>query len=689
MHRPTITAPLAAAFIIAAGFWAAACACSVCARGPTNFQRIGLHTETIRLGGASVGVYITRGNEFYNIAAGEYSDVGLSSRKEAYGRAIADLSEAVRLSANNRDQELRKRIFQMRGDINLSAGNFTAAAADYSEAIRLNPGDTIGLMWKPKVLSDGLYFARGAAHYLTGAYDKAIYDFKAARRTRVADEDFLAETAIEFAKKRIAAGSKLPPAAEREYFRGLVYYNNYDAETERHGVKYFAAALKLDTANAEYHRMLGLALYRPANYLAIQYFEPYDASDRPSAMRHFAEAVRLAPNDAKHYAARAKADSLDDYRLSLRLSRDKADNQTRKGWIDNYTQAIRLAPDVPEYRIGRAAEYLRQKNYDKALADYLDAVKSDTGIIYRAKALAARDKNRASASTGYSDNKFNKMLCAELKRLYNNGADLCGRRFTLKEINYEDEKPAQSGPAPDTEKYHYNKAKNKHSPIWGAEAADSAIVHYTNLIKRFTKNAPYYARRAMAHYERAKVSQKNEKDDSAKAVADYAKAVEMDPSFLYWEWLENAWLYSGRGSIGPNVNFITALYSELLGKSPGNAEYYYQRGRTLAWHGGRDERDKAIADFNEALRLKPNVAVYHKALGDIYLRKGDCKKALENHLKAMRLDPDGIYLFLKPGGDPINGYRAMLDKAIEGGGNIPLKECKIITAPKKGEEDWD
>jgi len=615
---------LAAAFMIAAGFCAAAYACYNCVlrRTPTVFQYVDIHTETIRRGGASAaGAYYSRGLNLYRIAAGEHEDPGLSSREEAYALAIADLNEAVRLSANSREPERMKRYLKTRGNVHLSIGNFALAAADYSEAILLNPDDKIDrILWRPKVLSDGLYMARGAVYYIMGDYDKAIEDFEAARRTRVADNDFLAETAIGFAKKRITAGGGLPSEAEKQYFRGLVYYNDHDNDIERYGIKYFKEALRLDSGNAEYHRMLGLVYYWPYDYHALLW-EEFDRSELLFAMWHFDKAIRLAPDEAKNYAARAlvSASVTDDWLpkrpkratgRSLRRSYTQADDDgTWWGinghtlvegdddtWyaIEDYTQAIRLAPRVPEYRVGRAFKYLQQRNYSKAIDDYIEAVRLDTGIIYRVSALLARDRNREIYSIAdRRDENFDRMICELLKRLLKNGAELCGRSFSFP------------------------------------------------------------------------------KSDDDKASDHASDTVEM------------AWHHgSGWSSGWPNMDFVNTLYTELLRKSPHNAEYYYQRGRTSIWW-WRTEYDKAIADFSKATRLRPNVAIYHKALGDAYLRKGECEKAAASHLRAMRLDPNAIYIFLGSNRQPIKGYRTALDETRAAGGTFPLEQCPII------EEDED
>ncbi|MCL2183005.1 MAG: hypothetical protein FWB85_06010 [Chitinispirillia bacterium] len=672
---------LAAAFIIAFGLCGTARACERCLREPTAFQSVGLYSDVIRLGGVSADIYYNRGSEFFNIAADGYEDYGLSSAKEARSRALADLNEAVRLSAGDREYDGGKRFFKMRGDIHMLASNFDLAAADYSEAIRLNPSDTAlqNYLGAP-VLNDGLYLARGAARYLTGDYVGAAEDFESARRTRIADEDFLAETAIELAQNKIAAGSGPHAEAEKHYFTGLVYYNNN--YTGAIYVKRFEDALKCDSANAVYHRMLGLAHYRAFGSIDnVLFTNAYDRAraDLLRAMRHIEEAVRLEPNDAKNYAARARIGAvINEYKSGsmIKFAPDWEKIHTERWCADStmadYTRAVRLAPHVPEYRTARAAEYLRNwKDYNSALADYLEAVLLDSGIIYRVSAVATRYMMWHSGLAGYSDETFGEMLCAELTRLYGKaGAKLCKRKYSYPKVIRKKEKPA-----PDTEEYYYNKAKD-HNSFWDIKERGSRVAHYTNLIKRYRKNAPYYAQRARAHYET-----REGRYGYDKAVADYVKAIELDPSFLYWGWLEEWRPPRGGGEESSYMNeFTEALCEELVRRFPDNAEYRYQRGRTRS-------AANAIADYREAVRLKPDIAAYHKALGDAYLSKYECQKAAASHLRAMRLDPKGIYFFLDSWGYPIKGYRAMLDKAIAGSGTVPAAECKKIADAMK--KEWE
>jgi len=84
--------------------------------------------------------------------------------KGDYDRAIADLTQAIRLDPNY------ALAYGVRADAYYGKGDYDRAIADYTQAMRLDPNDVIA------------YFSRGIVYKEKGDYDRAIADFTQAIR---------------------------------------------------------------------------------------------------------------------------------------------------------------------------------------------------------------------------------------------------------------------------------------------------------------------------------------------------------------------------------------------------------------------------------------------------------------------------------------------------------------------------
>jgi tetratricopeptide (TPR) repeat protein len=75
-------------------------------------------------------------------------------------------------------------------------------------------------------------------------------------------------------------------------------------------------------------------------------------------------------------------------------------------------------------------------------------------------------------------------------------------------------------------------------------------------------------------------------------------------------------------------------YTEAIEKNPKNGNAYTDRALVYK---EKKEYDKAIADFNEALRLKPEAFIYYDR-GVIYREMGAEDKAIADFTKALKLN---------------------------------------------------
>ena len=117
-------------------------------------------------------------------------------------------------------------------------------------------------------------------------------------------------------------------------------------------------------------------------------------------------------------------------------------------------------------------------------------------------------------------------------------------------------------------------------------------------------------------------------------------------------------IYSNRGAALANkgsLDLAIADYDQAIRLKPGYANAYFNRG--IAWL-AKGDRDRAIADYGEAIKLKPDDADYYYNRGIAWSAKGDRDRAIADYDQAIRLDPKDSEFYLNRG----NAWSAKGDK---------------------------
>jgi tetratricopeptide (TPR) repeat protein len=138
------------------------------------------------------------------------------------------------------------------------------------------------------------------------------------------------------------------------------------------------------------------------------------------------------------------------------------------------------------------------------------------------------------------------------------------------------------------------------------------------------------------------------KGDYERAISDYDDAIRLDPKYAD-AWYNRCIAYNRTQkydlalpdcnqaiALGPTANSLNATGQEKLSNDRSKSDYYTQRG--LAYH-GRNEIDRAIADYSEALRLYPKNVVALNNRARAYDDKGDGARAKADRDAAKRLAP--------------------------------------------------
>lgn len=158
---------------------------------------------------------------------------------------------------------------------------------------------------------------------------------------------------------------------------------------------------------------------------------------------------------------------------------------------------------------------------------------------------------------------------------------------------------------------------------------DTAMIVCSDDIDKFNSNkrkADTYINRGIVYIG---------KNDYPKAIADFTKAIELDPN---------------------------------------DASYYIRRGKAYS---EKDQHANAVADFSQAIKLKPNDETVYNLRGLSYIGKGDREAAAEDFKKAVQINPKYAWPY----------YRVA---AIYAMGNNAAESCSWLKkAADAGFDRWD
>ncbi|MGP0092645.1 MAG: tetratricopeptide repeat protein [Xanthobacteraceae bacterium] len=154
----------------------------------------------------------------------------------------------------------------------------------------------------------------------------------------------------------------------------------------------------------------------------------------------------------------------------------------------------------------------------------------------------------------------------------------------------------------------------------------------TELIQSNSGDASAYRGRGLAY---------KAKGDDDRAIADYGKAIELDPKYT------SAFISRGNAYLakGDNDRAVTD-YSKAIELDPKYAIAFNNRG--LAYK-AKGDNDRAIADYSKAIEFDPKYASAFNSRGNAYKAKGDDDRAIADYSKAIELDPKSASAFRNRG----------------------------------------
>jgi tetratricopeptide (TPR) repeat protein len=165
-----------------------------------------------------------------------------------------------------------------------------------------------------------------------------------------------------------------------------------------------------------------------------------------------------------------------------------------------------------------------------------------------------------------------------------------------------------------------------------AEDYDRAIADCTEAIRIDRTSGDAYGLRGEIYFL---------KKVMGKAIADYSAALRIDPRL--------SWARSGRGAAylwrGGPARALADL-EEVLRQDPHDESA--RRLRCFVYLFGHRDFDRVIADASEFIRLDPKESFWYSVRSLAHLAKGETAKGLIDAAAAVRLNPRGLVLRLRP-----------------------------------------
>ena len=325
--------------------------------------------------------------------------------------------------------------------------------------------------------------------------------------------------------------------------------------------------------------------------------------------------------------------------------------------IVDYTQAINIGPQRANSYLRRAEAFLYTKNYARAVAD-LDRVielnpKNDAALATRCWARALLGKNLEGA---LSD-------CNDASRLRPNNrfvpinrglVELKLGKFSEAASDYDS--ALQINPKSAEALYGRGIAKLRAGDVTAGNtdivAAQAMQANVAEVYAEYGIAAQAQAQSASGESDDYKECQQT--NDIDRSIAACSRAInnqKASPPATY------AVAYNNRGKAynhKGDYDRAIADFDEAIRLDPKYVFAYNNRGNAYRY---RDDYDGAIVDYDEAIRLDPKYETGYNNRGNAYYHKGDYDRAIADFDEAIRLDPKSAVNYMNRG----NPYQAKGD----------------------------
>jgi tetratricopeptide (TPR) repeat protein len=321
--------------------------------------------------------------------------------------------------------------------------------------------------------------------------------------------------------------------------------------------------------------------------------------------------------------------------------------------IADYDQAIKLNPKAETPLYNRALAYQNKGEDDRAIADYDQAIKLNPSLAeaFNNRGTLYGDKNEFDLAIADYDRAIS--LRADYPEAFNNRGAAYDNKGEYDRAIADFDQAIKLNPE------YFGAYSNRGNAYRNKGDNDHAIAAYSEAIKLQPDDADDYYNRGLSYflkkdYDRSLVDCEHAislkadypeayacrgdaffgKNDYDGAIAAYDKAIQVAG--------KDAWavLYRSRAdSLFNKGEFDQAIagYEQSLRLDGKDAEAYKNRGATLC---NKGDYDRGLADYEKALELKADDAKFYILRAWCLAQKGELDKALGDAERAVALMPD-------------------------------------------------
>jgi tetratricopeptide (TPR) repeat protein len=345
----------------------------------------------------------------------------------------------------------------------------------------------------------------------------------------------------------------------------------------------------------------------------------YDPAIESDAIADFDEAIRLDPTLAKAFYSRAKFKYVKQRADRLLDPRNRSSSVKEAAGLADISEAIRLDPTNAEYYIERSMMWIGSQNDDAAIADLTEAIRLNPRSIPAYQLRAGRWDAKQDEARMLAD--YDQIL----------RIDPGNSNARLRRIAY---------------------FRTRNEP-------DKVLAEYDALVK-FHSTASDYRARGDFFLDKGEVARATADLDAAWKIdrfdprtlhdrcllwiktGEFDKAIaDCDAALSVRE--ESVRLFNNRRFVPKNQReetqwILDALPEKSLDRGMVDSMYFH---RGVCWHRKKDY-EKALADYNEAIRLIPLYAAAYDGRASIWAtcpeeKFRDGKKAVESATRACEL----------------------------------------------------